>query len=228
MKKNVYLAIISVLIISCDNGDAPPETANVAPTIPTLASPVNNKLCINNSVSFEWNASTDANNDAVVYQIQIAKDKDFANIVMSGGSSATYQNFTLEKATAYYWRVKSIDSKGLSSNYSSIFSFYTSGVGVINYLPFLPDLVAPELNALVNPTALQLRWTASDVDVKDKLVYDVYFGTTNPPVNKIGDDLTNSTLDVVITGAKEYFWKVVVKDDKGGTTIGQTWRFRTN
>lgn len=228
MKKNIYLAIISVLIISCDNGDTPSETTNVAPTMPTLTSPVNNKLCINNSVSFQWNAAIDANNDAVIYQIQIAKDKDFANIVMSGGSSATYQNFTFEKATAYYWRVKAIDSKGLSSSYSSTFSFYTSGVGVINYLPFLPDLVAPEFNSLVNPVSVQLKWTASDVDVKDKLVYDVYFGTTNPPVNIISDDLTASVLDVAISGSKEYFWKVVVKDDKGGKTIGQTWRFRTN
>ena len=228
MKKNVYLAIMSVLFISCDNGDAPTETINLAPTIPTLALPINNKLCINNAVSFEWNAAADANNDAVVYQIQIAKDKNFVNIIMSGGSSATYQNFTLEKGTAYYWRVKAIDSKGLSSSFSSIFSLYTSGVGVVNYLPFLPDLVAPELNALVNPNAVQLKWTALDVDVKDKLVYDVYFGTTNPPVEKISDDLTASALDVVTKGSKEYFWKVVVKDGNGGNTVGPVWRFRTN
>jgi len=228
MKKYIYLAFISAFLISCESDDAPSEAANVAPTMPTLASPVNNKLCINNSVSFQWNAATDANNDAVIYQIQIAKDKEFSHIVMSGMSNATYQNFTLDKATAYYWRVKATDTKGMSSSYSAVYSFYTSGDGVINYLPFLPDLIAPELNALINPTAAQLKWTATDVDVNDKLVYDVYFGTTNPPVDKISSDLTASSIDVTIVGSKEYFWKVVVKDNKGGETIGQTWRFRTN
>jgi hypothetical protein len=228
MKKYVYLALIGAFLISCDNEDGPSETANVAPSVPTLASPVNNKLCINNAVSFQWNAASDANNDVVIYQIQIAKDKDFTHIVMSGATNGTYQNFTLDKATAYYWRVKATDEEGLSSTYSSVFSFYTSGEGVVNYLPFLPDLVAPELNALVNPTTAQLKWTASDVDVKDNLVYDVYFGTANPPVDKVSADLTTATLDVTIAGSKEYFWKVVVKDGKGGETIGQTWRFRTN
>jgi hypothetical protein len=228
MKKFLYLSIVSAFLISCDTEDAPSETPNVAPTTPTLVSPTNSKLCVNNAVSFQWNAATDANNDAIIYQIQVSKDKDFSHIVMKAESMATYQNFTLEKATAYYWRVKSTDNEALSSTYSAVFSFYTSGDGVVNYLPFLPDLVAPELNAVLNATSAKLQWTATDVDTKDKLVYDVYFGTTNPPTEKVGTNQEASSLDVTIAASKEYFWKVVVKDDKGGESVGQTWRFRTN
>ncbi|MBW4360054.1 DUF4962 domain-containing protein [Flavobacterium taihuense] len=228
MKKFIYLSIISAFLISCGNDDAPEETQNVAPTTPTLVAPVNNKLCTNNAVSFQWEVSADSNGDPIIYQIQVAKDKDFTHIVMTAESSATYQNFTLEKATAYYWRVKSTDNEKLSSTYSTIYSFYTSGDGVVNYLPFAPDLVSPELNSVLNATTAKLEWTAKDVDTKDVLVYDVYFGTTNPPTEKIGVDQSTSTLDVNIVSSKEYFWKVVVKDDKGGETIGQTWRFRTN
>ncbi|WP_269222268.1 MULTISPECIES: hypothetical protein [Flavobacterium] len=228
MKKFIYLSVISAFLISCGNEDAPSETVNVAPTTPTLVSPVNNKLCTNNAVSFQWNATVDSNNDPVIYQIQVAKDKDFAHIVMTAESSATYQNFTLEKATAYYWRVKSTDNENLSSTYSAIFSFYTSGDGVVNYLPFAPDLVSPELNSVLSSKTVQLQWTAKDVDTKDKLVYDVYFGTTNPPTEKVGLNQDATILDVNVVASKEYFWKIVVKDDKGGETIGQTWRFRTN
>jgi hypothetical protein len=228
MKKFLYLSIASAFLISCANEDAPAEVANVAPTVPTLVAPVNNKLCINNALSFQWNAATDSNNDPIIYQIQVSKDKDFARIVMTAESTAIYQNFTLEKATAYYWRVKATDNENLSSSYSASFSFYTSGDGVVNYLPFSPDLVAPELNAVLGTTTANLQWTAKDVDTKDKLVYDVYFGSTNPPTEKVGSDQASSNLDVTLAASKEYFWKVVVKDDKGGETIGQTWRFRTN
>lgn len=228
MKKFLYLSIASVFLISCGNEDTPAEATNVAPTVPTLVAPVNNKLCTNNAVSFQWNAATDSNNDPIVYQIQVSKDKDFSHIVMTAESTAIYQNFTLEKSTAYYWRVKSTDTKDLSSTYSTVFSFYTSGDGVVNYLPFSPDLVAPELNSVLSTKTATLKWTANDVDTKDKLVYDVYFGTTNPPTEKVGVDQDASILDVNVVGSKEYFWKVVVKDDKGGETNGQIWRFRTN
>ncbi|WP_264565012.1 DUF4962 domain-containing protein [Flavobacterium sp. N3904] len=228
MKKFIYLSIISVFLISCGNEDAPSESANVAPTTPTLLSPVNNKLCANNAVSFQWDAAVDSNNDPIIYQIQVAKDKDFAHIVMTAESSATYQNFTLEKATAYYWRVKSTDNEDLSSTYSATFSFYTAGDGVINYLPFSPELVSPELNSVMSTNTATLKWTANDVDTKDKLVYDVYFGTTNPPTEKVGVNQVTPTLDVNVMASKQYFWKVVVKDDKGGESIGQIWSFRTN
>jgi hypothetical protein len=228
MKKFVYLSIVSVFLISCGSEDAPVEPVNVAPTTPTLVSPVDNKLCANNAVTFQWNAAVDANNDPVIYQIQVSKEKDFSHIVMTAESSATYQNFTLEKATAYYWRVKSTDNEALSSTYSATFSFYTSGDGVVNYLPFLPDLVSPELNSVLGATTAKLQWTAKDVDTKDKLVYDVYFGTTNPPTEKVGVNQEVSTLDVSVVASKEYYWNVVVKDDKGGETVGQTWKFRTN
>jgi hypothetical protein len=228
MKKFLYLSIASAFIISCGNDDALVDSPNVAPTTPTLVSPVNNKLCTNNSVSFQWNAATDSNNDAILYQIQVATNKDFSNIVMTAESFAIYQDFTLEKAKAYYWRVKSTDNKNLSSAYSTVFSFYTSGDGVVNYLPFSPDLVAPELNSVLSTKTAKLQWTAKDVDTKDKLVFDVYFGTTNPPTEKAGVNQEAITLDVNIVASKEYYWKVVVKDDKGGETIGQTWKFRTN
>jgi len=231
MKNLIYLSIVGLLFISCGGGDDPtpaPEVKNVAPTIPTLVSPTLNKLCVDNTVAFQWNAATDPTKDPITYQVEIAKDNTFAQIVKTAESSTTSQTITLDKNTAYYWRVKATDSKGLSSNYSFTFKFYTSGDAVVNHLPFAPELVEPALNTVLSTTTAALKWNATDVDATDVLTYDVYFGTTNPPTVKIVDNESVKTKDVTLEPAKEYFWKVVVKDNKGGETVGQVWKFKTN
>ncbi|HSD08251.1 hypothetical protein [Flavobacterium sp.] len=227
MKKFIYLSIIGFLVLSC-SGIETLDPENTAPTTPKITAPTDNKLCVDNIVNFQWNASTDAENDAITYQIQVAKDNQFAQIVKTVEGTAVSQTITLDKNTAYYWRIKATDSKGLSSAYSATYTFYTSGDAVINHLPFAPNLLSPDLNAVLTTTTATLKWYASDVDATDVLTYDVYLGTVNPPTEKVGADLTSMTLDVPVTASKEYFWKVVVKDNKGGETVGQVWKFKTN
>ena len=70
----------------------------------------------------------------------------------------------------------------------------------------------PALNSQT-ATTVTLQWTASDADTSDILTYDVYFGTENQPT--------------IVTSAT-YYWKIVVKDNKGGQTIGQVWIFTTD
>jgi uncharacterized protein (DUF427 family) len=232
MKKFIFTCIAASVLMSCGGGgggDTPdPTPTNNAPTTPTLSYPTNNLLCIDNTVAFSWNAATDADGDAITYQIQVAKDNQFSQIVQTLTSSATAQTIALEKGIAYYWRVKATDSKSASSAYSSTFQFYTEGTGITNHLPFAPVLVKPALNAVIQTSSTTLEWTASDVDTSDSLTYDVYFGTANPPTTKQGDNISATSLNVAISGSTNYYWKVVVKDNKGGQTIGQVWNFVTD
>lgn len=231
MKNFIYLSIISVLFISCGGGSDDPEPTpviNVAPSVPVLTSPLDNKLCLDNTVSFQWNKSTDENKDVITYQIQVAKDNAFTQIEKTFDGADNTASFALSKNTAYYWRIKATDAKGLASAYSSVFKFYTAGDAVVNHLPFSPELVAPVLNTTLNSTSALLKWTASDVDTQDALTYDVYFGTANPPTIKVSDNIAANSTTVAIEPAKQYYWKVVVKDNKGGETIGQVWKFKTN
>jgi hypothetical protein len=229
MKKFIYISVISFLIISCGGGsDSGTVAENVAPTVPTLITPVNNKLCVDNSLNFEWSTSVDSDKDPIVYLIQVAKDNQFAQIVKTLEGTANSQNILLEKEVAYYWRVKATDSKALSSNYSEVFKFYTQGEAVINHLPFSPELVQPALNALLNTTTATLNWNATDFDNEDSLRYDVYFGTNNPPTSKVSTNQTEKTVEVNLAASTVYYWKVVVKDDNGGEIVGQTWTFKTN
>jgi hypothetical protein len=235
MKKFLYLAAIGIALGSCGGGggDNPtptpiPTPENKVPTTPTLVAPTNNKLCIDNAVNFQWNASTDPDGDAITYQIQVAKDNQFGQIAHTLSGSATNQSISLEKGVAYYWRVKATDSKSLSSAYSTVFNFYTEGVGETNHLPFSPELVKPDLNSVVQTATATLEWNAVDVDTNDALTFDVYFGTANPPTTKMGDNQTAKTLDVNLEASKSYYWKVVVKDNNGGEAIGQIWNFKTD
>lgn len=229
MKRLVYLSIVSLMVAACSSGgDDKPEVKNIAPTVPALVAPSDNKLCLNPTVVFEWNAATDANNDVITYQLQVAKDNQFTQIVSTEEVQGLSKSISLEKNTAYYWRLKSTDSKGLSSNYSFTYKFYTSGDAVVNHLPFVPDLVAPTQNMVLNTLNTTLKWNATDVDATDVLTYDIYFGTTANPTTKIKENNTSKSFDVTLEPTKEYYWKVVVKDNKGGETTGQIWKFKTN
>lgn len=229
MKNFIYLSIISTLFIACGGGGGgESEPQNIAPTVPELTIPANNKLCVNNFIGFQWNKSKDSDNSEITYEIQIAKDNQFSDIVEIIETTLNLEEIELEKNTAYYWRIKAKDSEGLSSEYSSPFKFYTAGDAVINHLPFAPELVEPILNVTLNSTTATLKWDASDVDTSDELTYDIYLGTVNPPTEKIGENKSEKTFDVTLESSKQYYWKVIVKDNNGGETVGQVWQFKTN
>jgi hypothetical protein len=224
MKKFILFSlIISSVLISCSS-----EPVNTAPTVPNLIAPLNNQLCINNTISFEWSVATDAENNPIVYQLQIATDNQFTQIISSTDLTTSVQTMTLEKGKAYYWRVKATDDKNASSSYSSIFSFFTEGIAVINHAPFLPQLVSPTNNSTISGTSTTLKWTASDVDVNDVLTFDVFLGTVENPTTKIIDNKAATSFEATLQANKLYYWKVVVRDNKGGETNGLTWSFRTN
>ena len=232
MKKYVSIAIISFFLASCGGGDdtpAPPPTAaeNRAPNTPAQSAPTNNLLCMDNTVTFEWNAATDPDGDSVSYELQIATNNAFTENLQTKTTSATSITVILEKGVAYYWRIRAKDNKNKSSGYSSTFNFYTEGDGQSNHLPFSPAIVGPELNSIVQTETVDLEWSASDVD-NDALSFDVYFGIVNPPTEMIAENITETSINMTLEASKTYYWKVVVKDGKGGTTIGQIWSFKTD
>jgi hypothetical protein len=233
MKKILVLFLFAVSFIGCSTGGDDPDptpipVVNKEPNAPTLSSPTNNMLCINNAVAFTWNPATDPDGDAISYTIEVSKDNAFTQIEHSLSSSSTSKNISLEKGKQYYWRVKSVDSKNASSSWSSIFQFQTEGVGLTNHLPFLPSLVAPQIDTTITSSSVSLKWQASDVDTSDVLSYDVYFGTDANPTNKIASDQSAQSLSVNLETSKTYYWKVVVKDGHGGQSTGPVWSFKTD
>ncbi len=172
------------------------------------------------------NPSTDDEEDAITYKIEISKDVQFASIEKSASLSTTTKTFTLEKGIAYYWRVEAIDSKNESSGFSSVFNLYTEGEGVSNHLPFSPELVKPLLGAKVPSGSITLEWKGSDTD-GDDLTYDIYLDKVGPPVDMVSENQNGTTNLVNVEPRTKYYWQVTVKDENGGITIGQIWSFTT-
>lgn len=222
MKKINILYICLVIFASCGSDGEP---KNTAPTMPSLSNPTNNLVCINNVVLFNWAGSNDAEKDAITYQLEIATDINFTKDPISFTTTALSKEVTLAKGKYYYWRLKALDDKNNSSEYTTVYKFYTEMNGVLNHVPYAPVLTAPTLSSSVNTNSVSLSWTAVDPD-NDNLVYDVYFGTVNTPTQKVASDIITVSYTVSsLTSGTKYYWNIVVKDGKGGTTIGQVWNF---
>jgi len=222
MKKISALILCLIVLWSCSS-DTPKE--NVAPTAPGLSYPTNNLVCIGNIVTFQWTASTDEDGDPITYRVEVATNNTFTENLTTSTTTSLSRQITLFKGKLYYWRVKATDNENASSPYSGVNSFYTEGEGVVNHVPFAPVLSSPLLNSAETNSSVSLNWTASDADAADVLTYDVYFGTTNPPTDKVASDITANSYTATANTAGDYYWKVVVKDGKGGTTVGQVWNF---
>lgn len=230
MKKFYLLALsLNLLVASCsseDDGIDPPEpAANTAPSVPVLLYPSNNLICIENDIDFQWEASIDAEENVVKYEVQVATDNSFSEGLQTATTLDVHKQISLERGKMYYWRMKATDTKDASSEYSEVFSFYTEGDGITNHVPFAPNLISPELEAILSSGSVELSWTASDADENDSLEYDVYFGTDNPPTEKVATDITDNSLTVQATTQGTYHWKVIANDGNGGTTVGQIWNF---
>lgn len=223
--KKISLFILSlILLVSCSSGGDEEDT-QTPPTIPGLVYPTNNLVCIDNTVEFKWNASSDAQNDAITYQLDVATDNAFTKNVVTSTTTMLSKSLSLEKGKFYYWRVKAIDSKNKAGEYTSVYTFFTENQGIVNHLPFIPEIKTPVLHSSISGSSTTLSWTAVDAD-NDNLLYDVYLGTSNPPTQKVASDLSTATYEVSsLSAGTKYYWYVVVKDGKGGTTIGQVWDF---
>lgn len=229
MKNLIYLVFIGILITACsDNDSVPPAVENKVPAIPVLKFPADGEICVESTLTFQWDIAVDPDNDDVIYQVQIALDAGFLNVVETIESIITNQTIVLEKNSRYYWRVKSTDSKGLSSAYTVYRSFYTAPDAKINHLPFAPQLVQPSRDFISNTNRVTLEWNAVDPDADDTLVYDVYFATANATLEKISENTVLTRLEINVEPEKEYFWQVVVKDNHNGQTEGQVWNFKVN
>lgn len=67
------------------------------------------------------------------YELQVATDPNFQNMVYGGSLSQTYYSLPgLDASTLHFWRVRTVNHCGLGP-YSSVFSFHTKGTTCYRY-----------------------------------------------------------------------------------------------
>lgn len=98
---------------------------------PDLLNPADNSNDIFPNPVLSWDGD---DSGATTYEVQIATDENFTNIVETGTTTAiSYQPTNAsEGATRYYWRVRAMSDCG-SSNFSDEFSFVTQNISCVTY-----------------------------------------------------------------------------------------------
>lgn len=96
----------------------------------------------------------------------------------------------------------------------------------INVPPDVPNDSLPRDSAKAVSPYIDLSWTCRDSNYLDKVVYDVYFGTVNPPpfvVSKTTAVYDPGTMPLGTT----YYWQIIAKDNSTDSTVGPVWQFTT-
>ncbi len=115
---------------------------NTLPTAPLTITPANGSSTTERSPSFIWMNSTDADGDAISYNLQVDNDPLFGNPEISvsaiapdtGKLNTTYSTVTtLNVDTRYFWRVRANDSTGYGG-WSNSNALNTSNFTVDSYL----------------------------------------------------------------------------------------------
>jgi hypothetical protein len=174
---------------------------------PVLISPLNGAQNVPIQPTFVW-AAPIVGPAPTNYKLQVSTSTDFTGALEYSGNVLTYNGFTLNPSTTYYWRVQSQSLSG--NNWSEIWSFTTSLSS--------PTLVSPACGSTtsVNPT---LVWnivplaTGYDVELKNTstLVVTQYYNLSTTSLNITG--LLNFTT---------YEWRVRAKNS-GGTSNWSSW-----
>src|ERR671923_433043 len=147
------------------------------------------------------------------YDFQIAADAGFTTPVVGFGDLVRTRNTraTLKKTVAngtYWWRVRSVNSTGDVSAWSSVRSFEQAW----NVAPTLIGPVADE--EVVYPSALVLRWTP----VPRAKSYVVSVGRDPAFASLERQDETDATsfaYPALLTPGTTYFWGVTALDAAG-------------
>ncbi|RPH29506.1 MAG: hypothetical protein EHM93_17270 [Bacteroidales bacterium] len=134
----IFLTII-LLAASCKK-----EDVNQPPSKPKLLTPAKGAVVAPESITFTWEASTDAEGEAMEYDLAVSSDSlDWKYFSAEAASSKTIANksgngsyYAFETGKKYYWKL-SVDSKDAGgqitgSTESDVVSFYTSPSGVAN------------------------------------------------------------------------------------------------
>ncbi|MFZ2360765.1 MAG: proprotein convertase P-domain-containing protein, partial [Anaerolineae bacterium] len=184
---------------------------------PTLTAPVNGSTGVSTTPTFTWNAAAGATS----YEIQVASDPAFANIVASAagltGTSWT-PGSALAADTVYYWRVRAVNACG--DAWSAIWAFRTAASTCTTYTSTdVPKAVPPSGTAGTTTSVVTVPsggGTITDVNVTIGQLTHTYDADLD--IHILHPDSTAVELSTDNGGLGDNYVNTVF-DDEAGTLI---------
>jgi hypothetical protein len=140
------------------------NTANDAPTAPTLRNPGNGSWVSTLTPTLELNPSTDPDKDAVIYRFELYADSSLQTLVASFETDVPSWLVApaLSDNTWYFWRAQAEDEHGLTGAWTQGASFFTDSNGV-NDAPVI-SLKDPAHPVSFREGVVLIRWEDADPD----------------------------------------------------------------
>ena len=134
----------------------------------TLTSPANGETGVSLAPTLQWNADSNASS----YDVEVATDAGFSNVVSSGNVTInSYTSSTLAETATYYWRVKPKNNCGEGS-FSSAFSFTTQSCSIctsngnMDYATSTTLVIFNTINNATGKTSAYNDYTSMSTTVK--------------------------------------------------------------
>jgi len=242
MKKVFFKCFVfaSLFIISCggggdggsDNIITPPVQTVDPPSVATLTSPANNKVCeegtsvsdSQSSVNFQWTAGNNTDN----YYLRIT-NLNTNQVINLTNIEVTNKTVTLSKGIPYSWKVFSMRNGTSETVESSTWKFYLSSDGISNYPPYPSTLLSPiSAHSFSSDTSsVELSWEGLHPE-NLTLTYDLYIDTTDGLQDPISSNqnLSVKSKSVQVSSGKSYYWRVKATDSNNNSSYSAIHSFK--
>ncbi len=134
---------------------------------PALISPSSNAIDVTPNTMLSWEQVAGVK----AYDIQVAKDDQFKNIVVNSTGWPSFNlQVNLETGTKYYWRVRSVNAEKIS-DWSNVWSFTTiQGIKEPNIV--IPELYVRQNSVVEIPIKMQYLSSRNIYSYQFTLLYD--------------------------------------------------------
>jgi hypothetical protein len=219
------------------------SVSNADPTTPILLSPADNST-VTQPVTFQWEKSTDTDNDAVSYNIYICTDSGFVGC--SGTSVTAGVNFNPPFNQNFHDNLipwpSPLHAATVSQQISQDPSMIPKWVIMLGVLGLLSGFISLSVKNITHRRIvfmfifLTFCFSLTIISCGEKDEYGESWekkGYTPPDLtNTTSDNLTNTTSDNLtyttsdLTTNTTYYWKVIASDTRGGSAESETWSFK--
>jgi formylglycine-generating enzyme required for sulfatase activity len=215
--------VLLVFSLSCGNGGGGgPTGPEVTP--PRAPSDVQVTLTAADQITLIWR-----NNElgATGFKVEraLGEPSGFTQVDTLPSSTPTYVDTQVTEGQKYYYRIRTAVRTNVSDPSESVWAIATT-----NGTPSAPSSPDPADEARdIEAGTVTLRWTATDPDAGDTLLYDVYFGKVRNEMEIIAEatSATEVTPSEEVTLNSHYFWQVKARDTKGAMGVSPVWGFST-